>query len=79
MADITLAHWLGVAGAGAVWLGALIVWVGGLPRQLRRGEVPRAEPGSAQAFTLFWLDQYSFIGIALTIAGMALALWGFLQ
>jgi hypothetical protein len=77
MAAITLAQWLGVAGIGAIWLGMQIVLNAGLPRLLRRGEVLRGEPGSMQAFMLFWLDQYSFIGITLTIAGLALTLWGF--
>jgi len=77
MADISLVQWLAIAGAGAVWLGALIVWVAGLPRLLRRGDTPRAEPGSEQAFMLFWLDQYSVIGITLAIAGSILMVWGF--
>ncbi len=76
MAAVTVAQWLAVAGMGAMWLGAQIVWVAGVPRLLRRGEVPRGEPGSTQAFMLFWLDQYSFIGITLTIVGPALICWG---
>lgn len=77
VADIGLAHWLGIAGLGAIWLGAQIVLVAGLPRFFRRGEVPRASPGSPQAFMLFWLDQYSMIGLVLAITGAAFVLWGF--
>jgi hypothetical protein len=77
MADLSIALWLGIAGLGAVWLGAQIALVAGLPRALRRSEVARAEPGSPQAFMLFWLDQYSVIGLVLTAAGIALAGWGF--
>ena len=77
MADLSVALWLGIAGLGAVWLGGQIALVAGLPRALRAGDAPRAEPGSSQAFMLFWLDQYSVIGLALTIAGIALAGWGF--
>ena len=77
MADVSIALWLGIAGLGALWLGAQIALVAGLPRALRRGAVPSAEPGSPQAFMLFWLDQYSVIGLTLTIAGIALAGWGF--
>ncbi len=79
MADIGFAHWLGIAGLGAVWLGAQICLIAGLPRVFRRGEVPRALPGSPQAFMLFWLDQYSVIGLVLALAGVALALWGLVQ
>ncbi len=65
--------WLVVGGAGALWLGVQIAVVGGLPRQLRRGVLPTAPRGTPQAFGLFWLDQYSWIGIALAAGGLALA------
>lgn len=77
VADIDLAQWLGIAGLGAVWLGVQISVVAGLPRVMRRGDVPTAERGSPQAFMLFWLDQYSIIGLTLAISGVALAGWGF--
>lgn len=67
-------EWFIVVGAGALWHGWQIVWVGGLPRQLRSGETPKGEPGSQMAFQLFWLDQYAWIGISLS----ALALLGIL-
>ena len=59
-------------GLGLVWHGLQILWVGGLPRQLRRGEVPRAEAGSEAAFLLFWLDQYAWIGLTLGAVGLVL-------
>ena len=74
-----VAHWLVIVGCGAFWLGAQIIWVGGLPRMLRSGEVPTAPPGTPGAFQLFWLDQYSFIGLTLAIGGIALAAWGLLR
>ncbi len=79
MASMTMAQWLMAAGAGCLWLGGQIVWVGGMPRQLRGGEVPSGEPGSERAFMLFWLDQYSYLGITLALAGGALLLWGALR
>jgi hypothetical protein len=71
--------WLIVLGLGAIWLGAQIIWVAPLPRQLRRGEVPTAEKGSAAAFGLFWIDQYGWIGITLAVAGSVAVLGGLLR
>jgi hypothetical protein len=62
--------WLIILGLGAAWLGAQIVWVAPLPRQLRRGPVPRADKGSPAAFQLFWIDQYGWIGLTLLGAGL---------
>jgi hypothetical protein len=73
------ADWLIVVGLGAIWLGAQIIWVAPLPRQLRRGEVPTAEKGSAAAFGLFWIDQYGWIGITLAVAGSAAVVAGLLR
>ena len=56
-------------GLGLLWHGLQILWVGGLPRQLRSGAVPTAEPGSERAFLLFWLDQYGWLGIVLAGLG----------
>ena len=64
--------WLIITGLGALWLGSQIVWVAPLPRQLRRGGVPTAPKGSPQAFNLFWLDQYGYIGLVLVLAGVIL-------
>ncbi len=69
--------WLTALGLGMAFHGLLIVWVGGLPRALRSGEVPTAEKGSQMAFQLFWLDQYSFMGLGLAASGIALAAWGY--
>jgi hypothetical protein len=73
------ADWLIVVGLGAIWLGAQIIWVAPLPRQLRRGEVPTAEKGSAAAFGLFWIDQYGWIGITLTVGGLVAVVAGGLR
>ncbi len=68
--------WAVVVGLGALWLGAQIVVVGGLPRALRRGPQPSAPKGSPAAFGMFWIDQYGFIGLALAIGGALAAAWG---
>ena len=66
----TLFEWMLLFGAGLLWHGWQIVWVGGLPRQLRKGETPQAEPGSQMAFQLFWLDQYAWMGLGLSTLGL---------
>jgi hypothetical protein len=71
--------WLVIVGLGAIWLGAQIIWVAPLPRQLRRGEKPTAEKGSAAAFGLFWIDQYGWIGLTLLAAGTISAAAGLLR
>lgn len=64
-------------GAGCLWHGLQIVWVAPTPRQFRQ-DVPEVPAGSPQAFQLFWLDQYAWIGIALSVIGLALVGAGFL-
>ena len=71
-----MSEWLQYLGLGMVWHGALILWAGRLPRLLRGAPAPEVEAGSAQAFMLFWLDQYSWIGFVLLIGGLALAVSG---
>ena len=75
---MTGADWLIIGGLGAIWHGAQIVWVGGLPRQLRRGETPTAAPGTPQAFGLFWIDQYGYIGVTLAVGGALMVVVGLL-
>ena len=74
-----MAFWLVALGLGMAFHGLLILWVGGLPRALTPGESPTAEIGTPEAFGLFWLDQYSYIGLVLLIAGIAVAAWGYLS
>jgi hypothetical protein len=76
--EIMTAFWIVALGLGMAFHGLLILWVGGLPRALRSGEVPTAEKGTPMAFQLFWLDQYSYIGLVLTLVGGGLAAWGYL-
>ncbi|MDA0272376.1 MAG: hypothetical protein O3C68_03875 [Proteobacteria bacterium] len=68
--------WIVALGLGMAFHGLLILWVGGLPRAFSPGESPTAEKGSPEAFGLFWLDQYSYIGLVLTLAGLGLVVWG---
>ncbi len=76
---MTTADWFIIIGLGALWLGAQIVWVAPRPRQLRNGEVPTAPKGSNEAFMLFWLDQYGWLGISLCSAGLIAAAYGVLS
>ena len=76
--ELDARDWAIVCGLGALWLGAQIVVVGHLPRALRRGPHPTARKGTPEAFGLFWLDQYGFLGLALALGGALAALWGVL-
>ncbi len=67
---------LTAAGLGMLWQGLWILLVGRLPRALRGARRSPAEPGSPQAFTDYWLDQYSWIGLALVVVGMLLTAGG---
>jgi hypothetical protein len=78
MTTLAAGDWSIIVGLGALWLGAQIVWVAPLPRQLRSGEVPTAARGSPQAFNLFWIDQYGYIGLTLSAAGVIGVLAGWL-
>jgi hypothetical protein len=78
MTELTTAAWLAIAGLGSIWLGWQILVVAGLPRALRGGDTPTAEAGTPEAFGLFWLDQYAYIGLTLTLAGVALVGWSVL-
>lgn len=75
---LVTSDWLVIIGLGALWLGAQIVWVAPLPRQLRRGPVASAEKGSPEAFGLFWIDQYGWIGLLLCAGGVLGSILGLL-
>ena len=66
-------------GLGMVFQGALIIWVAGMPQTLMPGEAPKAEKGTPEAFGLFWIEQYRYIGLVLLLVGVALAVWGYLR
>jgi len=61
--------WLAI-GAGCIWHGLQIVWVAPTPTQFKKDK-PAVEKGSPQAFMVFWLDQYAWIGISLAVIGVA--------
>ena len=63
--------WLIASGLGFLFHGLLILWVGNLPWAFRVGKKPNFEKGSSGAFQIFWLDQYSYIGLVLTLLGLA--------
>ncbi len=63
------------AGLGCLWHGLQIIWVAPTPTQFKKDKVD-VEPGSAQAFQIFWLDQYAWIGITLAVIGVGLIVWG---
>jgi hypothetical protein len=79
MAGFGASDWMIVCGLGAIWLGVQIVVVGRPPRALRRGPQPTAPKGTPEAFGLFWIDQYGFIGVALAAGGALAALAGALR
>lgn len=79
MTPLVASDWLMIVGLGAVWLGAQIVWVAPLPRQLRRADAPKAAKGTPAAFGLFWLDQYGYIGLTLLAAGIVLMVAAWLR
>ncbi|MEM9622098.1 MAG: hypothetical protein AAF993_10645 [Pseudomonadota bacterium] len=60
--------WIAV-GLGCLWHGGLVIWVAPTPTQLRRN-VTKPPRGTAQAFQIFWLDQYAWIGISLVVVGL---------
>ena len=57
-------------GLGFLWHGALIYWVAGLPRQLKKTSKIITESDTEKSFMLFWLDQYSWIGILIIFIGI---------
>lgn len=79
MALLQFADWLIIFGFGGIWLGLQIVANGRLPRQLRSGPTPTAPKGSPEAFGLFWIDQYGYIGITLAVGGLLAVLAGVLS
>ena len=57
-------------GLGFLWHGALIYWVAGLPRQLKKTSKNITESDTEKSFMLFWLDQYSWIGLLIIVIGI---------
>ena len=55
---------------GFLWHGALIYWVAGLPRQLKKTSKNITESDTEKSFMLFWLDQYSWIGLLIIFIGI---------
>jgi hypothetical protein len=76
---MSISDYLLVIGLGFLWHGVQIIWVGGLPRQLRSAAKGVAKKGSAKSFMLFWLDQYSWIGIGLSFLGAGSILIGVIK
>jgi len=70
--DYSIGDWLIIGGLAALWFGPQILAVGNLPRQLRKGQVPSAPKGTTEAFGLFWMDQYGYIGLSLVVVGAIL-------
>ena len=64
-------------GLGCIWHGALVVWVAPTPSQFVKNK-PQLEKGSPQAFQVFWLDQYAWMGITLVLIGLLCLLTGWL-
>ncbi len=64
-------------GLGCLWHGVQVIWVAPLPTQLRKDKPPRPQD-AAQAFQIFWLDQYGWIGISLALIGVGFIVAGVL-
>ena len=64
-------------GLGLLWHGAQIVWVAPTASQFK-SDLPPVVPGTDAAFNRFWLDQYAWIGIVLSVAGLLLVAIGVL-
>ncbi len=79
MATLQLADWLIIFGFAGIWLGVQIVANGRLPRQLRQGPTPTAQKRSPEAFGLFWIDQYGYIGLTFAVGGLAAIVVGVLS
>ena len=69
---VTMSQTLTIVGLGSLWMGWLILANAGLPRQLRPGPQSTAEKGTPEAFGLFWIDQYCWFGVTLSIVGITL-------
>ena len=78
MTGVTLAQTFCVVGLGCLWMGWLVLANAPLPRQLRRGPTPVAEKGTPEAFGLFWMDQYGWWGVTLSVLGVVLPVLAFL-
>jgi len=76
MTDFQAHDWAVIVGLGSLWLGVQIVGVARPPRALRRGPQPSAPKGTPEAFGLFWIDQYGYLGLTLAVLGALAALWG---
>lgn len=74
-----MAFWFMALGLGLVYQGVMILWVAGLPYAFRSEEKPTAPAGSAAAFGIFWIEQYRYIGLTMALAGIGLAIWGYVQ
>lgn len=62
-------------GLGLMWHGIQIVWVAPTASQFKK-DLPPVVPGTDAAFNRFWLDQYAWIGIGLTMIGLVLLVAG---
>ena len=72
------AFWIAAIGLGMAFHGLLILWVAGVPLTFR-GKLPVAEKGTPEAFGIFWIEQYRFMGFTLAVIGAAMAAWGYLS
>lgn len=76
MADLTNTQWLMLLGCGMFWLGIQIAVVSGGPRMFQKNPPALAAKGTPQRFGQFWIDQYAWMGITLSVVGGALIAMG---
>lgn len=79
MASLTIMQWLLPVGFGCMWVGVQITVVSGGPRRFQREPAPAAPLGTPQRFQQFWMDQYAWIGITLSVVGALLFIAGVLS
>lgn len=76
--EVSAFDWVIAVGLGMLWLGLQIVWVAPVPRMFRaKPDTPPPAKGTPEAFGVFWLDQYAWIGLLLSAVGLLLTLWAY--
>jgi hypothetical protein len=79
MASVSIMQWLMLLGCGGIWLGVQIAVVSGGPRLFQRAPPELAPKGTPARFGQFWIDQYAWIGVSLSVGGAVLVALGLLS
>ena len=79
MGTVTTLQWLMLLGCGLAWLGVQIAVVSGGPRLFKSDKPELAPKGTPQRFGQFWIDQYAWMGITMSVVGAAMIAAGLLS